>query len=87
MFIIAIQRGRLSSAQRTKVIEEVKRLELQGKIHSDGTLAKTTRDESNIDEIVKLLTNTKLDCLPNTAEALEDKLQKEEEFIVWLNYV
>ena len=82
MTSIACTPGRLSSEQRTRVIEEVNRLELQSKMRQDGTLVSGVEHEKNMDDIVRLLTDTRLKCVPNTANSLELMLDNEKRYLV-----
>ena len=86
LYVLASQRGRMPCTKRTKLTEEVKRLELQGKINGDGTSVQTSDHTNCMDEIVKLLTDTKLEYVPNTAEQLEAAIKREKEFLVKLIY-
>ena len=74
--------GRYTAEQRTRVIEEVKRLEMQTKFNRNGTLVKPTKHEKQMDDLVKLLTETRLDAVPKTSKRLETDLDCEKKFLV-----
>ena len=75
--------GRHNAEQRTRVIEEVKRLEMQTKINKDGSLVPPSEHEEKMDDLVRLLTHTRLEAVPNTSKRLEINLDSEKKYLVY----
>ena len=80
--LLGCHAGRHTSEKRSQVIEEVKRLELQAKLNKDGTLVAPKEHERNMDDLVNLLTNTRLQAIPNTSKRLENDIDNEKKFLV-----
>ena len=80
--LLGCHAGRHTSEKRSQVIEEVKRLELQAKLNKDGTLVAPKVHERNMDDLVNLLTNTRLEAIPNTSKRLETNIDNEKKFPV-----
>ena len=78
------QLGRCSNAHRANVTEQVKRLQLQSKMKSDGTLVSIDEHGQNMDDLVAMLTNTQLTFVPNSTERYESALASEKQYLVRL---
>ena len=80
--ILAIKIGRRSYKAQVHAIEEILRLELQQKIKHDGSLASKSEHNIEMDRIVKILTDTHMNDVPNTAEFFNTISEREERYMV-----
>ena len=79
--------GRTSYAEKTKSIDEVKKLEIQSRLRADGTLVSSEEHTLEMDKIIRNLTDTHLQHIPEPGRVLDAVDRREGEYLVSIPFL